>query len=152
VTVVQGEPVKAVEPMKAPKHPGPEHDHCDLTFDGSPRCTARSKQAGRRCARAATPGTNVCANHGSKSPQVQRRARMRLAELVDPSITRLARIMASGEDKDALRAIENILDRAGYPRKMEIDNEVAKALLVERLLQMQSDTIDGEVISDAEEA
>lgn len=43
------------------------------------RCTAHNRQ-GDRCGRAATPGTNVCANHGSKIPAVRRAAARRVAQ------------------------------------------------------------------------
>ena len=44
------------------------------------RCTARSRRSGERCGRAATPGTNVCASHGSKAPAVRRAAARRVAQ------------------------------------------------------------------------
>lgn len=53
--------------MPLPEHPGNEPDY----DRGGNQCTARSKQAGRRCRRPATPGTNVCTIHGSKTPRVQ---------------------------------------------------------------------------------
>jgi len=53
--------------MPLPEHPGNEPGYTR----GGNQCTARSKQAGRRCRRPATPGTNVCTMHGSKTPRVQ---------------------------------------------------------------------------------
>ena len=43
------------------------------------RCTARNR-AGAQCGRAAITGGNVCSLHGGKAPQVQAKARERLAE------------------------------------------------------------------------
>lgn len=36
-----------------------------------PTCKATSKQSGKRCAKPPTPGSTVCATHGSKSPQAK---------------------------------------------------------------------------------
>lgn len=43
------------------------------------KCTAKSKQSGERCKKYPTPGSNVCATHGSKSPRAQVAAAKRLA-------------------------------------------------------------------------
>src|ERR1700722_6501204 len=43
-------------------------------------CTATSKRSGDRCKRRASPGSNVCSMHGSRSPQARTKARMRLAD------------------------------------------------------------------------
>lgn len=151
MTVVQGEaPLKGGDLMegRCPKNPGPEHDHLHLTFDGKPRCTARSKQAKRRCARAATPGTTVCKNHGSAAPQVRAAAQLRLASLVDPAIATFANVMKdkSASESDKLRAAENVMDRAGFPRRAEVDDGTARALLVARLLAMREGSIEGEAV------
>ena len=151
MTVVQG-PLKGVDLMegRCPKKPGPEHDHLDLTFDGKPRCTARSKQAKRRCARAATPGTTICKNHGSANPQVKAKAALRLAMLVDPAIGVFDKTMRATDasNSDKLRAAENVMDRAGFPRRTEVDDGTARALLTARLLALREGAIEGEVISD----
>src|SRR3990167_9685539 len=47
---------------------------------GGAQCTAMSKQAGRRCRKAAQPGVHVCNMHGAGSI---RRARERAAKLPD---------------------------------------------------------------------
>ncbi len=46
----------------------------------SRRCTAKSKRSGGRCKRPAKPGTNVCAMHGAKAPQVAKAAKRRVDE------------------------------------------------------------------------
>ena len=43
------------------------------------RCTARNR-SGEQCGRTASRGTNVCAMHGAKAPQVRNKATMRLVE------------------------------------------------------------------------
>lgn len=112
----------------------------ELTHDGRPRCTAMSKQNQRRCRRAATPGTNVCANHGSRAPQVKQAAKLRLLGLVDPAIATLAREMTqAAKSSDKQRAANSILDRAGIARTSEVQVEDARALLVERLRALRDE-------------
>lgn len=53
---------------------------------GRRRCTAKSKQAGRRCKRRPIPGGYVCVMHGGKIPQVQAAAARRLAAAEKESI------------------------------------------------------------------
>lgn len=107
----------------------------DLTSFGARRCTAR-RADGQRCTAAAIKGSNVCRVHGGSAPHVQRAARLRLLELVDPAITALAKIMKNEEAPEAarLRAAENILDRAGYPRAIQVDRDGARELLKQRIL------------------
>lgn len=102
-------------------------------------CTATSKATGKRCARRPVPGATVCRVHGGAAPQVQRRAALRLLELVDPAIATLAREMAQADKSaDRQRAANSILDRAGVPRRVDVsDTEAAKALLIERLLTLR---------------
>lgn len=111
------------------------------------QCTATSKQSGNRCGRVATPGTNVCASHGSKNPAVQRKARLRLLELVDPAIATLAREMMYAESSgDKQKAANSILDRAGFGRVTKIESSDARELLRDKLMEMRDEarTIKGE--------
>lgn len=48
------------------------------------RCSARSKTTGKTCTRPAIRGGMVCRYHGGAAPQVQAKARERLADLIDP--------------------------------------------------------------------
>lgn len=129
----------------------------DLLPDGQRRCKAKAAGSGERCKRAVSPGSLVCATHGGKAPQVQAKARLRLAELVDPAIGVLAREMVSDKNKpgDRIRAAENILDRAGYGRQIDNGNvELARAILVNKLVAVQAarreepNVIEGEIIED----
>lgn len=43
------------------------------------RCAAHARSTGERCKRAPSPGARVCVKHGAAAPQVQRKARERLA-------------------------------------------------------------------------
>lgn len=75
--------------------------------------------------------------HGGKTPQVQRKAALRLLELVDPAIATLAREMAQADkSSDRLRAANSILDRAGVVRKSEVTTTDARALLMRRLEEL----------------
>lgn len=44
------------------------------------QCKASSKQSGKRCQKPASPGSMVCAAHGSKAPQARRAAQERVVE------------------------------------------------------------------------
>lgn len=138
----EGHPMEGDSRMKGtPREPLSE----DLTFDGRPRCTATSRQSGVRCKRAATPGTNVCANHGSKAPQTRRKAMLRLASLADPAIATLAREMARADSSaDRQRAANSILDRAGFGRATKIETDDARQILVDRLLALRDSDDDDE--------
>lgn len=104
-----------------------------------PRCTARSKGTGERCKQTAIPGGTVCRFHGGGAPSVKRKAALRLASLVDPAIGTLAREMVKAEkSSDRQRAANSILDRAGITRGQSAELDVARALLLERLLEARS--------------
>jgi hypothetical protein len=120
------------------------------------------KRSGERCKAAAMKGQAICKYHGGRSPQAKRKAQLRLATLVDPAIGRLARILVNGTDRDALRAIENVLDRTGFPRRTEVsDVNEARDLLVQYLKEARNraelgtanvdDSYDGEDYDDDEE-
>jgi len=102
------------------------------------QCTARSSQTGKRCRRHAIKGGTVCATHGGSSPSVKNRARLRLAALVDPAITTLAREMTgAANSNDRQRAANSILDRAGMSRGVSPEVELARALLIDRLVTLR---------------
>lgn len=61
----------------------------------SHRCTAKSKQSRQQCRKPAISRGTVCTVHGGVARQVQRKARLRLAQLVDPAIAQLARELVS---------------------------------------------------------
>ena len=115
------------------------------------QCHARSKQTGDRCGQPAIKGGTVCPWHGGGSPNVKARANLRLLQLVDPALSRLATIINDGDDDVAVRAANSILDRAGIVRRADIDPAAATALLIERLREMRDahTVVEGEVIPDA---
>ena len=104
------------------------------------QCTAHSRRTGKRCRRSAIKGSNVCANHGGSAPQVKARANLRLLELVEPAITVLEHEMHNSDASpgERIRAAENVLDRAGYPRRVTADTSTARDILVMRLLELQA--------------
>lgn len=83
----------------------------------APRCTAHNRQ-GNRCGRRPIPGGAVCVSHGGAAPAVQAKAKQRLLAALDPAAAELVRIAREGKDEGVrVRAIREILDRAGLPRE-----------------------------------
>lgn len=80
------------------------------------RCTATVRSTGLQCKRAAIKGGNVCTSHGGAAPQVRKKARERLLDLLDPAIGQLAKLLNREDVDDAvrLRAVTALLDRVGY--------------------------------------
>ncbi|MFN2444494.1 MAG: hypothetical protein ABR606_02710 [Vicinamibacterales bacterium] len=82
-------------------------------MDDRRQCTAANRQ-GARCQRAPILGGTVCHYHGGAAPQVQKAAALRMAELVDPAIMRLAELMMQTEfPSTAYQAVRDVLDRNG---------------------------------------
>jgi hypothetical protein len=112
-------------------------------MDESRRCTAHSSQTGERCKKAAIKGGAVCASHGGRAPQVQRSAKERLAELVEPALKGLHKALRSGEIPSIVKAAQIVLDRTGFhpTQAMEvygkdggpIETESSKPIPVESL-------------------
>jgi hypothetical protein len=69
--------------------------------------------------------------HGGATGAVRRRAQERLAALVDPAITELAKLIRTA-DSDSVRisAIKDILDRAGYRPADKIEQATAVEIRV----------------------
>lgn len=97
------------------------------------RCSARNR-AGGRCGRAPIAGGMVCHLHGGAAPQVRKAAAERIAELVEPALVEMARIIESGDtDSVRLAACRDILDRAGYGARQRIDIEQRVRVMAEQL-------------------
>jgi hypothetical protein len=63
---------------------------------------------------------------------------MRLLELIAPAIATLAREMTGATaSADRQRAANSILDRAGVVRSQGPEGDVARALLIDRLMQLK---------------
>lgn len=101
-------------------------------------CHARSKRTGKPCNAPAMHGMDVCRIHGGAAPQARKSARKRLLELIEPAIVTLETEMEmASSSADRQRAANSILDRAGYGRSPEIDVDDARAVLVQRLLELR---------------
>lgn len=130
--------------MTDPMPPADPRSGVQRDAQNRPLCGARTR-AGASCRQPAMRGGFRCRMHGGASPQAKRKARLRLAELVDPAIATIARVMVSGaKDADRLRAAEAILDRAGHPRASRIEGHIsvedARETLIERLLELRAVT------------
>lgn len=127
-----------LHPMTAmePQPPMDDDPPTGRIFHG-PRCRARSKQSGERCGNPAMPGAYTCRFHGSATPTARAKAQLRLVELIDPAIATLAREMTTAKNSnDRQRAANSLLDRAGVPRRTEVDHGAAQALLVDRIQEV----------------
>lgn len=113
--------------MHAVPNADPRLPVADLrSFDKSGRrCGARTRK-GTPCSKFAIPGGSVCPTHGGRSPDVRRKARERLLDLVHPAVAELSRIVqAPGTtDSDKLKAIQMILDRTGHHTRQTVEIEV----------------------------
>src|SRR4029450_12432123 len=61
------------------------------------RCTAQSRQSGKRCKNASIPGGRVCPYHGGAAPHVQKKAAERLLALEHPAIDVFKRVLEADE-------------------------------------------------------
>lgn len=92
------------------------------------RCTATSAASGERCKRAAIKGGFVCTSHGGASPQVRKKAKERLLELVDPALASLQKVLTdpNTEDSVKVRAALGILDRTGHGPGAKVEVGISK--------------------------
>lgn len=69
---------------------------------------------------------------------------LRYAELHGPAVETFARALVEPDCPwpSKIRAAENIEDRAGYPRRMEIDTDAGRLRLHERILEFQAQQTD----------
>jgi hypothetical protein len=87
-----------------------------LKWQAFGRCTARSKQQHRRCAKIPVAGAYVCEFHGGKAPQVKRAAKLRLEQHLLPIATlRAAELILQTEyPSTAATMINSVWDRTGF--------------------------------------
>jgi hypothetical protein len=99
--------------------------------------------AGNQCCRYTILGANVCASHGGGLPEVKKAAKQRLALAADRASAKLIHIALHKRgvaDRDRIRAISEILDRAGIQGKQTIEVEVKPW---QAMLQRISGKLDG---------
>ena len=119
------------------------------TQEYEPRYDAQNRRLcyakNNTCRGPAMTGQKVCKAHGGSSPQAKRSARLRLAGLVDPAIATLAKEMTGAEkSNDRLAAANSVLDRAGYGRAQQIETTDAREILLEKLLELQTENNEPE--------
>jgi hypothetical protein len=85
-------------------------------------------------------GLGRCSLHAGSTPNGRAAARLRLSELVGPAIATIARLIADPNTPSSvrLRAAQDVLARAGYPARLDIDVDAAKESLVDVLVALQS--------------
>lgn len=114
-------------------------------------CSARRRD-GDLCQSPAMHGQRVCRMHGGSAPQARSKARLRLAELVNPAIATLAREMANADRSvDRQRAANSILDRAGWGRVSTVETADAREVLLARLAEMRDEAAAAAEDHDHEE-
>lgn len=95
----------------------------------NPRVKCRATVSGSNgevpCKNYALKGTTVCKFHGGSTKHVQKKARERLQDMVDPAISQLYRLLEKPDtsDADRIRVIQIIMDRTGYHAKSELTVE-----------------------------
>lgn len=117
--------------------------------NGRRLCSAHSSRTGELCRGPAMKGQTVCRSHGGASRRSKAAAKLRLAELVDPAIATLAREMVqAGKSADKQRAANSILDRAGFPRASRVEQDDARAVLIEKLRRLRGEDPEGDGVLD----
>ena len=93
------------------------------------RCSARSRQSGKRCKNSSILGGRICRFHGGAAPHVQQKAAERLLALEHPALDVFKRVLEDDEAHPehralAIRVAESVLDRTGHkqPKKLEIES------------------------------
>lgn len=131
-----------------------------LDPNSTTRCVAH-KRDGERCKNASIKGGTVCRYHGGSAPQVQRSARERFNDLVDPMIN-IAHDIAKEATEGKLSASDRIAfmkfvaDRTGFVpgKQVNIDGkakwEIAIAEIIREAPAELTGVVDAEVVEDNE--
>lgn len=106
---------------------------------GRPRCTANSKQTGERCKNGVQPGARTCRFHGTSGPVARAAATRRMMQLWDPLLVRLDEIVRDPEaaDRDVIRIWENLCDRFGWPRGVEVNADEVRNAIMQRIDELE---------------
>src|SRR5262252_9487789 len=87
-----------------------------------PRCKGHSSRTGLPCNNRPIHGSTVCSSHGGSAPQVKKAAAERIAEMVDPALAALRRLVDEADsDSVRLSAVKEILDRHLGRAKQAVD-------------------------------
>lgn len=123
----------AIEPYRDPQGGAPGEDD-------PRRCQAhKSDGSGQRCGNWALQGQHVCRFHGGATPAAQRRAQMRLMDLLPVATKRHREILESSEDERVvLQAVKMVYDRTGLEEgSAAADQDAVKQLIVSKLLDLR---------------
>lgn len=123
-------PSKVVSIRGKNAKPGP-------TVPDKRQCTAHNR-AGKRCGKTPIVGGTVCRLHGGAAPQVAKKAAERLADMVDPALTRLLTLLTSYDENIAMRAVRDVLDRNNLGGKQQLSVDVTLSHIAERLLKART--------------
>lgn len=82
--------------------------------EGKEKCTATSKQSGKRCERYPAMGSTVCKSHGGGSPQAKRKAAERVATMkAEQKMEKAIRTLGLRSDK-ALNPADVLLEEIAW--------------------------------------
>ena len=88
-------------------------------MDDARQCTANSSWSKKRCRKAAILGGTVCHTHGGGAPQVLKKAKERLEDLIDPDrALREAAKLAYSNIQDLLDEKGNVRPIKDWPREL----------------------------------
>lgn len=107
--------------------------------------------AGNQCTRWTILGGSVCPTHGGSLPEVKKKAQQRLAMAADMATQKLIHIAITKrgvQDRDRIKAITEILDRAGIQGKQTIELEIKP--WQQMLQRLQGKTEEGSTIEAKE--
>lgn len=119
------------------------------TSRGAARCHARSKtRDGAQCGYPAIPGGTVCRYHGGASPNALAAAQHRLQEMLPKALDRLLTELDEGDNSMArLKAVKEVLDRAGLAGMVKVEHSTAndelKNLLLDLAMEDEEEPDDG---------
>ena len=112
-------------------------------MDDSRRCTAKAKQTGNRCKRAAILGGTVCKIHGGGAPAVKKAARQRLLDAADPAAAKLVELLDSDDERIQLAASNSLLDRTDGKPTTKIEGRISVDSAAAALREFLNDADEG---------
>lgn len=124
---------------------------------GTPQCTAHKRTSGDRCKLPAIKGGTVCRRHGGSAPQVQRSARERFNDAIDPAINLMHKQLQRAANGELSVAEEQnlmkiVFDRTGFVpgKQVNIDGkakwEIAIAEIIREAPAELTGVVDAEVV------
>lgn len=95
-------------------------------------------------------GVGRCRLHGGTSPNHRQAARLQLRELMGPALRTLALALTEADVPWSVKrqAASDLLDRGGFPRRLDVDVDGAKEALLEELLALHEGLDDDGPLAD----